>query len=281
MARSRNIKPGFFKDAKVVRCSFEARLLFQGLWCIADYMGRLKYEPLEIKMEVFPADNVDIDKLMSELTENKLIEAYSDNSGTALVQVTNFTRHQNPHINEKVGKDKKPAPCLPGPHECKPVEPEKTEEKPDKIQQLKDAIGLVSEYYQSDPADSLLLIPDSLKLIPDSGLPRDPLDLDPEEVEELVNPPKKKRRFTPPSLQEVEGYIRERNGDITQASLFTDYYESNGWKVGKNPMKDWKASLRGWLSRSYSSPKTGYQTAHEQRAQRSQEILDGFEKGEW
>ena len=87
MARARNIKPGFFKDAKVVACSFEARLLFQGLWCLADYTGRLKYVPIELKMEVFPADSVDIEKCMTELSNVGLIEIYYDHSGSALVQV--------------------------------------------------------------------------------------------------------------------------------------------------------------------------------------------------
>lgn len=160
MARARNLKPGFFKDAKVVACSFQARLLFQGLWCMADYMGRIKYVPIEAKMEIFPADDVDVPACMSELEKNGLIEIYADRSGAALVQVKNFTKHQNPHINEKQGKDKKPLPCLPGPQECKADE---SSEKPFAEQEVINAIKVLSEYYESDPADSLNLIPDSLK----------------------------------------------------------------------------------------------------------------------
>ena len=91
MARARNLKPGFFRDAKVVSCSFQARLLFQGLWCMADYMGRLKYSPMEVKMEIFPADDVDVPACMEELSNTGLIEMYHDCSGAALVQVVNFT----------------------------------------------------------------------------------------------------------------------------------------------------------------------------------------------
>ena len=57
-----------------------------------------------------------------------------------------------------------------------------------------------------------------------------------------------KKRFVKPSFKEVEAYIREQNYDI-DAQTFFDYYESCGWTVGKNkPMKDWKASVRYWVS---------------------------------
>lgn len=52
-------------------------------------------------------------------------------------------------------------------------------------------------------------------------------------------------RFTPPSIGEVEAYCSER-GNSVNAERFIDYYTSNGWKVGKNPMKDWRAAVRTW-----------------------------------
>lgn len=55
----------------------------------------------------------------------------------------------------------------------------------------------------------------------------------------------KPRRFTPPTLAEVRAYCRERMNNV-DASRFVDYYASNGWKVGKNPMKDWRAAVRTW-----------------------------------
>ena len=54
-----------------------------------------------------------------------------------------------------------------------------------------------------------------------------------------------KERFKKPTLEEVQTYCLERNNNIN-AELFIDYYESNGWKVGKNSMKDWKAAVRTW-----------------------------------
>ena len=55
-------------------------------------------------------------------------------------------------------------------------------------------------------------------------------------------------RFVPPSIEEVEAYCRER-GNSLSAKGFVSYYESNGWKVGKSPMKDWKAAVRTWEQR--------------------------------
>lgn len=67
----------------------------------------------------------------------------------------------------------------------------------------------------------------------------------------------KQKRFIPPTLEEVSDYCFERNNNI-DPQKFIDYYSSNGWKVGKNPMKDWKACVRTWernnFERSSSMP---------------------------
>lgn len=56
MARARNIKPGFFKNELLAEMPPEIRLLFMGLWCIADREGRFEERPKKIKMELFPCD---------------------------------------------------------------------------------------------------------------------------------------------------------------------------------------------------------------------------------
>lgn len=58
----------------------------------------------------------------------------------------------------------------------------------------------------------------------------------------------KRERFTPPTLEEVQAYCKERHYGTLDVSpqTFIDYYTSNGWKVGRNPMKDWKAAVRNW-----------------------------------
>lgn len=53
------------------------------------------------------------------------------------------------------------------------------------------------------------------------------------------------KRFTPPSQDEVRAYCQEK-GYAVDAERFVDFYESKGWYVGKNKMKDWKAAVRNW-----------------------------------
>lgn len=56
---------------------------------------------------------------------------------------------------------------------------------------------------------------------------------------------KPQKRFTPPSVEEVAAYCRERKNAVN-AEQFCDYYTANGWKVGRHSMKDWKAAVRSW-----------------------------------
>lgn len=59
------------------------------------------------------------------------------------------------------------------------------------------------------------------------------------------------KRFRKPTLDEVQAYCQERNNHVN-AAAFIDYYESKGWMVGRNHMKDWKACVRTWERKSVS-----------------------------
>ena len=54
-----------------------------------------------------------------------------------------------------------------------------------------------------------------------------------------------KGRFTPPTIEEVKAYCTERQNTVDPVS-FINFYESKGWMIGKNKMKDWKAAVRTW-----------------------------------
>lgn len=54
------------------------------------------------------------------------------------------------------------------------------------------------------------------------------------------------KKFSPPSLEELETYCKENKLEYVDAQKFMNYYESNGWRVGRNPMKDWRAAARSW-----------------------------------
>ena len=58
----------------------------------------------------------------------------------------------------------------------------------------------------------------------------------------------KKKRFTPPTVEEVAEYCRERH-NLVDAEQFVDFYTAKGWQVGKNAMKDWRACVRTWEKR--------------------------------
>lgn len=66
-------------------------------------------------------------------------------------------------------------------------------------------------------------------------------------------------RFVKPTLDEVKAYCAERKNNI-DPSRFIDYYEANGWKVGKNPMKDWKAAMRMWEGKDKEKQSTPHKT---------------------
>jgi hypothetical protein len=99
MARARNIKPGFFQNEDLVELPFEVRLLFIGLWTLADREGRLEDRPKRIKMAVFPADNVDVDAALEQLKGAGFLVRY-DAGNIKAIQITNFSKHQNPHVKE-------------------------------------------------------------------------------------------------------------------------------------------------------------------------------------
>lgn len=75
------------------------------------------------------------------------------------------------------------------------------------------------------------------------------------------------KRFTPPTLEEVQAYCRERNNRV-DAERFIDFYAAKGWMIGKNKMKDWKASVRTWerQNKQDAEGSEGQRVAHGQGA---------------
>jgi hypothetical protein len=98
--RARNIKPGFFANESLVELPFEYRLLFIGLWTVADKSGRLDDRPKKIKMLVFPADAVDVNRGLTELERLGFIVRYKA-VGANYIQIVNWDKHQNPHHTER------------------------------------------------------------------------------------------------------------------------------------------------------------------------------------
>lgn len=74
------------------------------------------------------------------------------------------------------------------------------------------------------------------------------LDLDLDIHAPTVQSKRARAKFAPPSVEQVEAYAKERGSKVDPAA-FVDFYASKGWKVGNQPMKDWKAALRTWERR--------------------------------
>jgi hypothetical protein len=100
MARSRNIKPGLFTNEVIAELPPFDRLLFIGLWCLADRDGRLEDRPKRIKMELFPCDAYDVAEGLASLAQHQFIERYQVGE-LSIVEILNFQKHQRPHGTEK------------------------------------------------------------------------------------------------------------------------------------------------------------------------------------
>ncbi len=106
--RTRNLKPGFFKNDILGFMDPLCRILFSGLWCLADREGKLEDRPLRIKAEILPFDNCDCDKMLDELFEKGFIIRY-EASKERYIKIKNFQKHQHPNIKETVSVI--PSPC--------------------------------------------------------------------------------------------------------------------------------------------------------------------------
>lgn len=122
MARSRNIKPGFFKNEDLAECSPWARLCFAGLWTLADREGRLADRPKRIKGDLFAYDSIEVEPLLVELAERGFIVRYSS-EGVAIIAIPTFLKHQNPHHREQVS-ELPPPPSLGLKQVCSTQKPE-------------------------------------------------------------------------------------------------------------------------------------------------------------
>lgn len=187
--------------------------MFIGLWNFADDEGRHPYRPKQIKAQIFPSDDLsenDILGMLSELSKNGLITTYTvDNEQYLLI---NGWHHQR---IDKPQPAKYPPP-------------------------LQDDSGNV------------------LGTIPPDRIGEDRIGIDTigkeskggERIDAVKPPPSQKLngRFEKPSLPEIRLYCESIKASINPVTFY-NHYETVGWKVGKNPMKDWKAAIRGWNSR--------------------------------
>jgi len=88
----------------------------------------------------------------------------------------------------------------------------------------------------------------------------------------------KNKKFTKPTIQEIKNYCLERKNNV-DVNKFFNYYEANGWKVGKNAMKDWQACVRTWEGNSYNNSQgetKRFMTTQEIKEQNNKNVLMEF-----
>jgi len=215
MARARNIKPGFFLNDELAEIEPLGRLLFAGLWTIADREGRLEDRAKKIRAEVLPYDDCNVEELLCNLAEHGFIIRYRVGN-EKYIQITNFSKHQNPHKNEKES-------------DIPPFD-ETAHEK------YSTSTVQVQEKHTTNRADSLNLIPDSFNLISDSQIPESSV-----ETADAVSPTRAREDSQPVDKS-------ERPVDKLWKNRFSEFWEVYPRKTGKgaaekafekiNPSKD-------------------------------------------
>jgi hypothetical protein len=240
MARSRNLKPGFFTNDLLAEVPPLGRLLFAGLWTLADREGRLEDRPRRIKAQLFPYEDCEVDALLEELAKRQFIQRY-EVAGLRVLQVTTWKKHQNPHIKEPESAlpppSQQPAASVP---EAVETESSLSEElvqdrtapdqhgtgtvlAPDQHQtrpgpapdETGTSTGLAPVSHGSGPADSGFLIPDSLSPNPDFLIP-DSLSPNPESRAAPI--PSSETRTTPGEPVRPKGDSDRRKGDLQKDS---------------------------------------------------------------
>lgn len=232
MARSRNIKPGFFTNEYLAELHPLTRLLFAGLWCMADKDGRLEYRPKRIKAAVLPFDEVNIESCLAQLCvkhdssmDQPFIYVY-EIEGKRYIQVAKWSSHQSPHHKEVDSE----------------IPPVDLSQLVDMSELAKHGPSMTQAWSKHDSSKTLLdpPIPDSLNL--------DSLNLIPDSLDKNG----RGKKQIPPPFEEVSAYCAERGKGVDPQSWY-DHYTANGWHVGKNKMRDWKAAVRNWEKNNFAA----------------------------
>lgn len=201
---------------------------------LADREGRLKDNPRQIKMEIFPCDDVDVNALLEELMDARHIIRY-EVDGMRIIQIRKFKEHQNPHKNES------PSTL---PEQTLPLHPLREH----------------SSNYASTPADSL--IPDSCisdSLIPDSKASCSEPSGQSEPAAEVIRIPTNR---TGEEFAVTEAHVSEFNQAYPSVDVQQVLREIRAWNVS-NPTRRKTANgmlkhINSWLAREQNRGGNGH-----------------------
>lgn len=219
MARRRMIDPNIWQSEDFARLSTLAKLVFIGLFSQADDEGRGRAKPIYIKSILFPYDEkvrlIDIETALSEIALNLSVTFYSADNGNEYYSLDNWGNWQT--------IDKPKPSKIPSPNGFESIP------------------GFIGDESATNP-----------RRVGDESRLKEKKEKEEEGKGNKEN--ETRARFISPSVEEVAAYCQER-GNQVDPQRFVDYYTANGWRVGKNPMKDWKAAVRTWEKNGYDSSK--------------------------
>ncbi len=220
--RIRTIKPEFFLhdglfDAEV-ETGLPLRIAFAGLWCAADREGRFRWEPRRLKMQILPYDEVDFSRVLHALTTRGFLVMYRVNDA-CLGWIPGFSRHQI--INNRERESELPEFT---PESAMEAESDACPTRAPRVPHAGKAEGKGREGNKEQGKEGNRDVSDASAT---------------------------RQRFTPPTLDQWKEFAQTLKPQFPEieAERAWNYYQSNGWRVGKNPCKDWKACCRSWHGR--------------------------------
>lgn len=112
-------------------------------------------------------------------------------------------------------------------------------------------------------------------------------DYDNDSLKKSISKDMPKEKFKPPTIEEVQEYARDKGYSAVDAERFWDFYESKGWMVGSNKMKDWKAAVRNWdrsqkektaspMRQEKTAKRTGYVNYEQRKTDYDKMIQEGY-----
>ena len=216
---NRIIKESICTSDDMASLTWFEQALFIRLIVTADDYGRMDARPSILRGRLFPLDNVTVKDITAGLA--KLSTAGMVNlyevGGKPYVQLTAWSRHQTPRAKESK---------YPEPNKSSGDEP--------------------NEDLQADESKCEQMLADA----PDIRYSNSIFDI------RYSGESTRARRFTPPTFDEVAAYCLERQNNV-DAQRFVDFYAAKGWRVGNQPMKDWKAAVRTWERRDEEGNNAG------------------------
>jgi len=251
MARTRNLKPAFFKNEDLAECDPVVRLLFAGLWTLADREGRLEYRPKRIRAELFPYDAFDVAGMLDQLAARGFVRLY-EVDGQKYLEIPTFLTHQHPHPSEKTSCPHPPEVAIAVKNNCKSVT-------------SRENSRLVSEEQGTKP--SLYLVPSTSHLAPSESQSR-PADAGRSATADAI------------CWDSSEGWQGITDSDreawrtaYPACDIAQELARADQWLRGnptKAKRKAWRRFVTGWLSRTQDrgGSKTGQAAAPTSKAAR-------------